>query len=307
MSPPMIDAVAAAPTPTPQPAPAPADDARAQVVHTRVARAIAGEHMFFGYRVGGELAGNESFWSLFSLAIGHRRLSADESGLLDDLNGAQMCGDPRIQPLKLARMVASRGGAVAGCAAGLLMVERSMIGPGCLEHGARLLATVEAALDGAEPSDGAVAAALERTTYATARQLPGFGVPFRDRDERLPALRRCLHARGRDGLRFVQVHDAVVRVIQARRRLTGNASLTAAAMLLDLGFAPAQCGLVGVALGVTYFLANSLEGAAQQHPALQTMPAQWTRYVGPPPRETRRARAARDAATTGHDDHGGAR
>lgn len=265
-------------------------------VRTRVARAIAGEHLFFGYKVGDELAGHAGFWSLLSLSIGHRLLGDDECGLLDDLKAAHMVADPRIQPLKLARMVASRGGALAGYCAGLLMIERSMIGPACAEHAARMLADVARALGDAEPTEEAVAAAFDQTPFAAASYLPGFGVPFRERDERLPSIHRCMRARRRDALRHARIERALARVVERRRRLPPNIAGTAAAILLDMGFSPAQCGLVGVGLAVAYFLANAVEGAAQQSPVMQRLPAAAIRYVGPAARETRRARASRDAA-----------
>lgn len=272
------------------------DDHLEGCVRTRVARAIAGEHLFFGYRVGDELAGRAGFWSLLSLASGHRLLRDDESGLLDDLKAAHMVADPRIQPLKLARMVASRGGAISGYCAGLLMIERSMIGPACAEHAAHMLTQVARALGDAAPTEEAVAAAFDRTPYATASYLPGFGVPFRDRDERLPSIHRCMRARGRDELPHARLERALAGVVGRRRGLPSNIAGAAAAIMLDMGFTPSQCGLVGVGLAVAYFLANAVEGAAQQSPVMQSLPATALRYVGAPPRETRRARAAREAA-----------
>lgn len=261
---------------------------REDLVRTRVARAIDGENLFFGYRVSEELAGHDDFWSVYSLAIGHRRLSPDESGLLGDINTCNMVADPRIHPLKLARLVASWGGAFAGYAAGLLVLERSQIGPAATEHAARVLLRFAAELNGAEPTEEALDQALDRTPYHTG-VVPGFGVPFRGEDERLPAAHRCLRARGRDHLPFVRLHGAITRLLARRRGLAPNIAGIASAAWLDMGFSPDQCRLVGVPFSVCHFMANTAEGAEQQHRGLQSLPLGAIQYVGAPARETRRA------------------
>ena len=257
-------------------------------VRTRVARAIAGENLFFGLRVNRDIAGRLRFWSVYSVALGHRPLHEDEEALLDDAHGAQLVADPRIWPLKLARIVSSYGGVLPGFCAGMLLCEESRLGPMAMLHAARMYTALGPALppSGDELTDEALEAALRGCGYDP-RRLPGFGVPFRAEDERLVSLHRCWRERGRSELPFARLYFALVRMQAARFGRRPNIVGGMAAAFLDMGFSPDQVALVGLGLGVAYFVANAAEGAAQRHPALLHLPA--TAYAGPAPRRSRRA------------------
>ncbi|MGH7440596.1 MAG: hypothetical protein ACRENE_33310, partial [Polyangiaceae bacterium] len=79
----------------------------APVLITRVGHASAGHHRFRGYHVGDELVGKETYFSAVSLALGGRRLDADEAAVLDELSAALLGPDPRIWPWKLCRLMSA--------------------------------------------------------------------------------------------------------------------------------------------------------------------------------------------------------
>jgi hypothetical protein len=256
---------------------------------TRVARAAAGENYFCGYAVNGELVGRDGYWSALSLAVGHRRLDADEAGAIDDINTSHLVGDPRIWPLKLARLVASYGGTIAGYSAGLLITEQSRLGPSSTLWAGRFFVRVRDELAG-QPLTAERFAELEARGLVP-RPIPGFGVPFRDEDERLIGLHERMRQRGRDRLPFATLYRQLIDVLGAAKGMRPNVAAAAAAILLDLGFTPEQGAHIGAGLACAYFLANANEGARQRLPQLQRLPEPAVRYVGAAPRQSLRAAA----------------
>ncbi len=257
---------------------------------TGVGRAVWGDNLFRGHSVGERLAGRETFWSVLSLAVGGPLLSADDAAVLDDVTVCCLAADPRIWPLKAARVAASHGSEVTGVAVGLMAADGAHVGPKIIEKTADFLV----ALSAAAPPDStpeALAQVLE-AWIAGGRRLFGFGVPFRDRDERLDALRRCLNARGRTTGRYWRLIEAAGAYLGEHRGLPTNMGAGCCAAMLDLGLVPDQISAIQWALFYPCFWANAVEGARQRAPALQRLPASSIRYVGAPPRRSPRAAEA---------------
>lgn len=255
-------------------------------IPTRLAHAEHSDNWFRGYSVSHELAGVETWLGIVALGITGRRLDPDERGLLDDLGVALTVADPRIWPLKLTRLVSAYGSTLTGLAAGALSLDDALIGHWTTGAAARFLRQVRSATLG--PNDGPAIEAACRARLASPERLIGFGVPFRPIDERVVLLTRSIVARGRDQLEYWKLFQAVADAVFKLKGLRPNMTMAAAAACLDLGFDDRQTATIISLLGMSDFLANAAESAAEPAPALKALPHASIRYVGPPPRDSGR-------------------
>jgi hypothetical protein len=259
---------------------------RVDPLRTHVAHAEFGANRFFGFSVP-DLAGKETLTSMAALAISGRRLTPEERGVLDDLAVSLTLADPRIWPLKIARLVSSYGGCLPAMVATMLGLEDAVIGHWttreCAHH---FMALAQEAPDLTPES---LHAPIERR-LREGQALFGFGVPFRPQDERLLCLRKRIVERGRDGLTYWRLLESASVAMRSLKRLEPNMTAGVTATLLDLGFTPNQIPVLAVVLGQTDFLANAVEGSEQRAAALRRLPDDCIRYVGKLPRVSPRAR-----------------
>jgi hypothetical protein len=256
---------------------------------THVGHAEHGENRYFGFAVGADLAGTETLAGLISLAVGGARLAPQERALLDDIGVVMTVADPRIWPLKMTRVVASYGGALAAVAAANACIEQAQVGHWTSGAAAELLTGLLA--DAGEPTVEAMLQPLQ-SRFAARTRLVGFGVPFRAEDERVLMLRRCVIARGREGLVHWRAFEAASGAARRLRGLEPNIGLAVGAACLDLNFSPRQISLLCVVLGQTDYVANAVEGAAQKPSLLQRLPTSAVLYTGPAPRISERSLVA---------------
>ncbi len=259
---------------------------------TRVGHAGFTEPRFFGHAVYAELAGQESLMGLAALAATGHRLPADDCRVLDDIAAVMTVADPRIWPLKATRLGSSYGNPMAGVAVGCLCMASPYVGPAQVPPAAaRLFVALAAAVRGRPDPRAALARALEQHAH-----LPGFGVPGRAKDERLPALRACLERRaGRHRREHWRLFEQTAELVRTSRGLEPNISAGIGAAGLDLGLAPEELGLICTLIGLGLVLPNAFEGARQRPPALQALPLRFVHYAGRSPRTSPRARRAAGA------------
>lgn len=252
---------------------------------THVAHAEWGQNRYFGFPVP-ELVGEETLTGLIAMAVGVRRLAPVERAVLDDIAVGMVLADPRVWPLKMARLVASYGGGLAGMAAALLSLEHAQIGHFTAGEAARLLLALRE-----EAGETTVAAMLEPVgrRLRAGERLTGFGVPFRPFDERLVLVRKRIAHHGRQDLPHWRTMEAVIGAARQLRGLEPNVGLALGAACLDLGFPPEQISVLCVAICQTEFLSNAVEGSQQQAPVLRKLPDDRVEYVGTPARESPRA------------------
>jgi hypothetical protein len=260
----------------------------ALVVPTRSAHWGWDEHRFFGHKVFEELAGHESFMGLTALSVLGRRLSTECCAVLEDAANTLTLADPRIWPLKLTRVVASYGGTVAAAAAGLLVEEGAQIGPWACGRAAAVLTKMHAEIAGRHDDDEhvrtVVSAYLEDHAF-----IWGFGTPFRSRDERLVAFRKCMREKRRDGLPYFRTMEAVAKAVRELKRAEPNIVLALAAVCLDMGLAVEEIGPLTTTLMQHMFFAAAVEGARQAPELLRELPRAYVSYVGREPRTSPRA------------------
>lgn len=266
---------------------------RVPSVPTRVGLATGTDNLFAGFSVLRDLVGNTDFWSMISLAVGHRRLSPDEVALMNDLCVCGFAGDPRIWPLKVSRLASSHHGTVAGLCGAFLACDQALIGPDASERCAQWLAAiVQRAHDEGEAFD--LQRAVEVLVGGTVLPLPGFGVPFRSVDERVVALRGRVEASGRSILPAWRMLQRIETIVADLRGWPVNVAGVTAAALLDLGFEPRQMGALCQVPVLPSVLANAVEGARSGSEILRRIPRDALRYVGAPARRSPRAMRTSD-------------
>lgn len=255
---------------------------------TEVAHASPGDNRFRGYSVGRELVGVANTWSMLSLAVGYRLLTTDEVAILDDIAVCSCCADPRIWPLKVARLATAYGRPAAGLVAAILANDGSAVGWPAIRQAAEFLNHMAATVK-SDRGRANLEAAVEAHAAAGAHGFPGFGVPFRDMDERLEFLRPIVERRGRAGRPMWSLALALERVLAPRKRPL-NVAGGIAAILLDIGFSAPQLEMLPLGLMLSNYLANCVEGALQAPEILRCLPAHVIDDRSNAPRQSPRAR-----------------
>jgi hypothetical protein len=259
-----------------------------EAIPTRVAHAEWGDNRLQGHSVKDELAGNETWLGVVVLGVTGRRLGEAERGMLDDLGVVMTVADPRIWPLKLARVAAAYGDTLAGVAAGTLAMDEALIGNWTFGAMAGLLRRLRRAASA--PDDAPSVEAACRAELGSMRRILGFGVSSRPVDERVEMLRLRVAARGRDRLEYWTLFEQVAAAVMQLKGLKPNIASAAAAVCLDLGFDERETAVICAFIGLSDFLPNAAEGAVQMPASLQSLDLASIRYVGPPPRESGRTR-----------------
>ena len=258
---------------------------------THVGHADWNENHFRGHAVNAELVGRDGWASVFSLAVGGPRLKGDDAGVLEDVAVCALAADPRIWPVKVARLVAAYGSPLMGLAAGHAALEGALMGPVPTGAAGAMLIELRARLGDAITSRSAVAELIEESLKRG--RVAGFGVAFRGIDERVVAMKDCLRRRHRDDgvhWRLIMLLD---EVMAEKKDLHVNFSMATAAILLDLGYSPPQITLIMSTFLDVCFYANVMEGAEQRSESLRELPASCIEYVGRAPRLSPRAEAKR--------------
>ena len=266
-------------------------------LRTRVGHSEWGDNRFRGYSVAQQLVGRETATGMLVLAIAGKRIDQNGCAMLDDLATVMAVADPRIWPLKLVRVTSAYGGCLAAVAAATITLEGALVGHASTGRAAAVLVDLrERLLTNAAPGENASDLAIEtecRHLLAAGTRTVGFGVPFRQRDERVDMLAARVAARGRADLPYWQLFVRVTATFRRIRRLEANIGLAAAAVCLDMGFSLGHIGPLVTALGASDLWCNAVEGSEQMPPSLQTLPTDCVRYVGPPSRVSPRASRGR--------------
>ncbi len=218
-------------------------------------------------------------------ALGVTRLDATAREVARLATLCLLSPDARVWPLKLTRLVASYGDPLAGVAAGQLVTAGRIMGPNAAQYTAQCLADV-----GERVRDDDDDATVRRAVDAWKERVPGgrlggFGVPFRDEDERRVALLRYTEGTPITAGRYWRLHE---RVVRAMAPLKPNIVISLAAMVLDIGIAPDRAGAALSAFMAPVFLAHALESSERDGARLHSLPADVVEYRGAPHRASRR-------------------
>jgi len=252
-------------------------------IDTRVGQILDGDNRFLGRSVFSEWERElQSPSDTLLLALGVRKVTDLDREAARLISLCLLSPDARVWPLKLTRLLSSRGDAVAGYFGGQLVTAGRVMGPGAALHAARCLRWV-AESTGPDPSTEEVCAAVE--AWKREQRTPiigGFGVPFRPADERRVALLRFVGEGPLAQRRSWRLH---LRVVEALAPKQPNVVLSIAALLLDVGVSAERCGMALGVLMPHVFLAHALE-AAQTDGELSSMPRELVEYHGIAARHT---------------------
>jgi hypothetical protein len=191
--------------------------------------------------------------------------------------------DARVWPLKLTRILASYGDPLAGLFAGQLVTAGRVMGPNAAQYAAMGLAYVAERVGEAGSDDDIRGAMAEWKQRVPGGKLGGFGVPFREADERRDALLRYVENTAIADGRHWRLHTRVVKVMESLRP---NIVISLAAMVLDLGIPATRAGAALSAFMAPVFLAHALEAAEQDGARLHSLPPDVVDYRGPAARTT---------------------
>ncbi len=252
-------------------------------IRTRLARAGADRIYFRGYELTTDLI-DDSIWSVLSVAFGHRRLSNEEAEVINALVIVAAVGDPRIWPLKVARLVSSYGRPFAAIAAGGSFLDGIPLGPWAMRLAAEFL------IEASGPQN-AVANVVDeaRALAASRRMVPGFGVAGRERDERYVDFARWYASRPSMWGSYWRMFQELATEIEPLG-LFPNIAGGFAAVGLDLGLNPLQIAMFTGASAHWATAANAVAGLEESPEVIRNIDAAFVRYEGPQPRQSPRAR-----------------
>jgi len=253
------------------------------MIRTKVGRAGFGDYDHFGLRVFRDLAGRTSYLGLIAFAITGRRLHPEDEDLLDDLAVSSHVPEPRVWPMKLARVAASLGRSMPAFLCGCVVLDSDVLGGRVAEDAAAMLVALREHLSAVADDDASILAFVDGH-----KRLVGFGVPFRPIDERVAAFRACLERRGRQPGPYWLLAERFWRVVKERHGVEVNIIGAASAICLDLGFRPREIAPVAAMLLQPTLLANAVAGVVESPEELRCLPVDAVRYVGPAPRQSPR-------------------
>lgn len=252
-------------------------------IDTRVGQILDDDNRFLGRSVFSDWERElRSPSDTLLVALGARELTSLDREAIRLVSLCLISPDARVWPLKLTRLLSSRGDAVAGYLGGQLVTAGRVMGPGAGRHAARCLHRVGEST-GLDPSTEEVRAAVDAwKREAGTTIIGGFGVPFRPQDERRVALVRFVGDGPLARRRHWQLH---FRVVEALAPTPPNVVISIVALLLDVGVPAERCGLAVSVLMQHVFLAHALE-AAQTDGALTSLPRELVGYRGIAARHT---------------------
>lgn len=259
------------------------------VIDTRVGLIVDGDNRFFGRSAYGEWCElMSSACDGILVALGVHAPSPTSREALRLVMLGTMSPDARVWPLKLTRLLASRGDPLVGYFGAQLVSAGKVMGPGAALHAARALHFV-AAHAGEAPTDAQVTEAVAAWRARCGGKVGGFGVPFRAVDERrVHVLRLAAGTAVAEG-RYFRLH---AQIVAAMDPLRPNVALTIAAMLLDIGVDAEHAGVALAVMMSHVFLAHALEAAAQDGARLHSLPGEAVEYRGAAPRHSRSGSAS---------------
>ncbi|MCA9563249.1 MAG: hypothetical protein KC561_07160 [Myxococcales bacterium] len=257
------------------------------IIVTRLAHAGWLEHRVRGLNLFETFGADSDIWDVISTAIGGPRLTREGIQTLNNISLTMTNPDPRIPPMKLMRVCAAYGGAMAAYGGFFSVMEDALIGTWSFGTAASALLELEKEIkdiDDLEAVTEAVLAAVERRG-----RIPGYGVPAREKDERVIALRRWLAERGRAKDHYFRLMNSVDDIMSERFKQSVNIAGAGCAACLDVGLAPRHIHVIGSLFGVAALLANADEGAQEKDQIIQSLPDDLIEYQGPPRRRSPRS------------------
>jgi len=253
---------------------------------TRIGHIGFGDHRFRGYSVLNELIDSTDGLALTWLGISGRSLLSEERDIIRLMTLAATAADARVWPVKITRLLSAYGNAYAGFLGGQLATPSERIGAGSLERTAH---TLKEFMDAIEDKGGEIDATtitplllkyLEKNPI-----LNGFGVPFRDVDERLVALMKRISGHPAEKKPFWRLAAVLMTLMRELKKVEPNVGIAMGALLLDLGIPPEKAAIVcSILMMSPLFAAHALEASQPEYNHWRALSADQINYTGTPRR-----------------------
>jgi citrate synthase len=256
---------------------------KAQTPVTHISQAYSDRVEVRGRDLAGDLMGRLSFTEYFHLLLTGHEPTRDQRDFLDVLLVA--IAEHGMMPTNVAArmtLAADPGSLQGAVAAGILGAGPVVLGTS--EECARLLATAQERVEaGAGPAQ--VAQEIVTELRASGEKVPGFGHPVhRPLDPRAERILELADARGVSGSHVLLARCFRDAAAQARGKpLTMNVAMPSAAVMLDLGFAPAAVKAVPILARTAGLLAHLAEEREQPIGFLLAAKAEEAIEYRPPP------------------------
>lgn len=250
-------------------------------IKTRVGQAGWTDHRHFGMSVFNELAGTTTTTGLIALAATGRKMGEEDCRMLDDIAVILTVADPRIYPLKLVRLASAYGDPLAGMAAAVAAMQGALVGPRIAQDTAHWLKQLKEETN--QTTEGILKGFQKLLKQG---RLSGFGVPFRQEDERAVALKQRATKRNRHTGTYWKLQETVSDYLKETKGIPANVGLPIAALSLDMGLNPDTLAALYTGLTINVFLANAVEGAEQAPEQLRCLPESTVEYIGRGERES---------------------
>jgi hypothetical protein len=229
------------------------------ILKTHVFKAGFDEHLLHDKLVFKDFAGKSSFFQFFCFALTGRELEGHNEALLNDISVViSAVGDPRIWPLKITRIASCYGNFQAGCISSLLSQRNGLFGFEIFEKAAILHEGIYR--DTSYLNDLETGASYLDELVKT-KSLLGFGVPFREIDERLTQTELIAQKRDMEKGIHWKAYKKLKEYIVANHGIQPNSISPLCALLLDMQFTPHEIGALVYALQATDLIPNAFEGA----------------------------------------------
>ncbi len=262
-------------------------DRKRHPVRTEFGRAALETAHVRGFDVYRDLVGDD-FWSLFSVAIGSRRLTPDECAACDALSSMAI-GDPRIWPMKVARLISAYGHAFSGVATAFAILDRAPMGAWPVRGATRFFQEITSA--GPPDSDAERMRSAMDARLGGGGRIEGFGVPARDQDERNSVLETAIAQIWTPPRRHWALYLEARAHARKRWGLEANLASCVAAIASDLGYDPPQASMFTTAFVYWGIAGNALAGTIESPERVREIPVEFVEWVGSPPRKSPRALA----------------
>jgi citrate synthase len=256
---------------------------KAQTPVTHLSQAYPDRVEVRGRDLTGDLMGRLSFTEYFHLLLTGQEPTRDQRDFLDVLLVA--IAEHGMMPTNVAArmtLAADPGSLQGAVAAGILGAGPVVLGTS--EECARLLEAAQARVEsGVGPAQ--VAEVMVADLRSSGEKVPGFGHPVhRPLDPRAERILELADARGVSGSHVLLARCFRDAVAQARGKpLTMNVAMPSAAVMLDLGFAPAAVKAVPILARTAGLLAHLAEEREQPIGFLLAAGAEQAIEYQPPP------------------------
>lgn len=255
---------------------------------TRVAIAGLYEDQFCGYPVFSGLLGTISYTGMLLLATGGKKLSIEETEVIDDLAVVLAMADPRIWAPKIARLASCYGNFEVAMSTPFLTLSK-LIGAGTISETVQQLLDIKQLVEEQKAEDDEAIKKIISHYLSKKKLIYGLGLSGRPIDQRLTAFIKSVEKKKLNKRTFWHLQELVSEIGRKERKLEPNIVMGAAGVFLDFGLDVKQSLQLFQFIILIPYIANASEGSKQAPEILQCLPKEYIEEKMEAPRKSSRA------------------